>query len=206
MSYAVWNFKGGVGKTTLSIQLSRVLDYDYVTNDEKGGAHTLVKDDRGFLIPEDLESIPFENEVIFDFGGWKDTRIEDVLEKCDKVIVPTLKSLVDIKTTLTTLKEISEVNSNVIVVFNRFNVAKKKREDTFNDLKAYILEELAKDDVFFDSIEFLTIRDSELLQDCQFDGDSIYDRIENSTNKGFYNNIYRNIVSDMDNLVKTLEV
>ncbi|KAB7889577.1 hypothetical protein [Poseidonibacter ostreae] len=205
MSYAVWNYKGGVGKTTLSIQLAKIFEYEYFTNDS-AGAQDIVKDGTGFCANENDKEFPFEREVIYDFGGYKDPRMIDILEKCDKVIVPLQKSFLDIKTTLQTLIEISEFNSNVIVIVNRFSGAVKKREEIFNDIQEYLLQELEKAGAEFDSIEFMTIRDSELLADCQFDGDSIYDRINSQKNKGFYKSIYKNLVSDIDKLVELLEV
>ncbi|MDH5796359.1 MAG: hypothetical protein OEY79_02315, partial [Anaplasmataceae bacterium] len=62
----------------------------------------------------------YEGNIIFDFGGYIDTRIVDALEQSDCVIVPTLPEMPDIQGCIDTINTIKQYNSNVIVVINRF--------------------------------------------------------------------------------------
>ena len=48
MSFVVYSIKGGVGKTTLSVQISQMFDYTYVTNDSHSSAHNLMPEEKGF--------------------------------------------------------------------------------------------------------------------------------------------------------------
>lgn len=48
MSIVVYSIKGGVGKTTLSVQISQMLDYTYVTNDSHSSAHNLMPEEKDF--------------------------------------------------------------------------------------------------------------------------------------------------------------
>ena len=129
MSIVVYSIKGGVGKTTLSVQISQMLDYTYVTNDSHSSAHNLMPEEKGFLVSsEEYEEIPYDDRVVYDFGGFKDTRINDIIKKSNKVIIPTLTSIVDVQATLATLKDVIEVNKNIIIVVNRTKNNNKSTE------------------------------------------------------------------------------
>ena len=82
MSFVVYSIKGGVGKTTLSVQISQMLEHTYVTNDSHSSAHNLMPEEKGFLVSiEEYEEIPYDDNVVYDFGGFKDTRINDIIKQ-----------------------------------------------------------------------------------------------------------------------------
>lgn len=197
MSIVVYSIKGGVGKTTLSVQISQMLDYTYVTNDSHSSAHNLMPEEKGFLVSsEEYEEIPYDDRVVYDFGGFKDTRINDIIKKSNKVIIPTLTSIVDVQATLATLKDVIEVNKNIIIVVNR-----TKNNNKSTELKEYLLEEIEK--LYGKvNIPIMFVRDSSVLEDSLFDCE--YVEIKAGNNR-FKRHIYRNAIEDMIDLRKTLE-
>lgn len=197
MSIVVYSIKGGVGKTTLSVQISQMLDYTYVTNDSHSSAHNLMPEEKGFLVSsEEYEEIPYDDRVVYDFGGFKDTRINDIIKKSNKVIIPTLTSIVDVQATLATLKDVIEVNKNIIIVVNR-----TKNNNKSTELKEYLLEEIEK--LYGKvNIPIIFVRDSSVLEDSLFDCE--YVEIKAGNNR-FKRHIYRNAIEDMIDLRKTLE-
>lgn len=197
MSIVVYSIKGGVGKTTLSVQISQMLDYTYVTNDSHSSAHNLMPEEKGFLVSsEEYEEIPYDDRVVYDFGGFKDTRINDIIKKSNKVIIPTLTSIVDVQATLATLKDVIEVNKNIIIVVNR-----TKNNNKSTELKEYLLEEIEK--LYGKvNIPIIFVRDSSVLEDSLFDCE--YVEIKAGNNR-FKRHIYRNVIEDMIDLRKTLE-
>ena len=197
MSIVVYSIKGGVGKTTLSVQISQMLDYTYVTNDSHSSAHNLMPEEKGFLVSsEEYEEIPYDDRVVYDFGGFKDTRINDIIKKSNKVIIPTLTSIVDVQATLATLKDVIEVNKNIIIVVN-----KTKNNNKSTELKEYLLEEIEK--LYGKvNIPIIFVRDSSVLEDSLFDCE--YVEIKAGNNR-FKRHIYRNAIEDMIDLRKTLE-
>ena len=197
MSIVVYSIKGGVGKTTLSVQISQMLDYTYVTNDSHSSAHNLMPEEKGFLVSsEEYEEIPYDDRVVYDFGGFKDTRINDIIKKSNKVIIPTLTSIVDVQATLATLKDVIEVNKNIIIVVNR-----TKNNNKSIELKEYLLEEIEK--LYGKvNIPIIFVRDSSVLEDSLFDCE--YVEIKAGNNR-FKRHIYRNAIEDMIDLRKTLE-
>ena len=60
MSFVVYSIKGGVGKTTLSVQISQMLNYTYVTNDSHSSAHNLMPEEKGFLVSSELKEYLLE--------------------------------------------------------------------------------------------------------------------------------------------------
>lgn len=197
MSIVVYSIKGGVGKTTLSVQISQMLDYTYVTNDSHSSAHNLMPEEKGFLVSsEEYEEIPYDDRVVYDFGGFKDTRINDIIKKSNKIVIPTLTSIVDVQATLATLKDVIEINKNIIIVVNR-----TKNNNKSIELKEYLLEEIEK---LYEkvNIPIIFVRDSSVLEDSLFDCE--YVEIKAGNNR-FKRHIYRNAIEDMIDLRKTLE-
>lgn len=174
-----------------------MLDYTYVTNDSHSSAHNLMPEEKGFLVSsEEYEEIPYDDRVVYDFGGFKDTRINDIIKKSNKVIIPTLTSIVDVQATLATLKDVIEVNKNIIIVVNR-----TKNNNKSTELKEYLLEEIEK--LYGKvNIPIIFVRDSSVLEDSLFDCE--YVEIKAGNNR-FKRHIYRNAIEDMIDLRKTLE-
>lgn len=200
-SYAVYSIKGGVGKTTISVQLAKSLQFMYVSNDPHAGAQNLFEENEGFLIPEEIEEIPFENGLVFDFGGFKDLRIKSVLAQCEKVIVPTLTSVLDVQSTLSILKDINEVNKNVVIVINRIkpDYSNKNKFAKPESLEEYLRGELKRNNVEFDTLEFVYLKESALLEDCLFDCKSVFEKVGEDK---FRKHIYRVVLEDIETLNK----
>jgi cellulose biosynthesis protein BcsQ len=196
VSFVVYSIKGGVGKTTLSVQISQMLEYTYVTNDSHSSAHNLMPEEKGFLVSsEEYEEIPFDNNVVYDFGGFKDTRIKDIIKQSKKIIIPTLTSIVDLQATLATLKDIAEVNKNIIIVINRAKSNNKALE-----LKEYLEEEIKKsyNDL---NITIIFVRESSVLEDSLFDCEYVENKAGDNR---FKRHIYRNAIEDMIALKNSL--
>ena len=196
MSYVIYSIKGGVGKTTLSVQVSQMLDYTYVTNDSHSSAHNLMPEEKGFLVStEDYEEIPFDENIVYDFGGFKDSRINDIIKQASKIIIPTLTSIVDVQATIATIKDVSEINKNIIIVINR-----TKNNNKAIELKEYLEEEINKS---YKDLNFtiLFVRDSSVLEDSLFDCEAIENKA--GANR-FKRHIYRNAIEDMNNIKKAI--
>jgi cellulose biosynthesis protein BcsQ len=198
MSYVVYSIKGGVGKTTLSVQISQMLDFTYVTNDSHSSAHNLMPEEKGFLVSkEEYNEIPYDENVVYDFGGFKDTRINDIVKQAQKIVIPTLTSIVDLQATLATLKDVIEINKNILIVVNR-----AKNNNKANELKEYLKEEISKEykDI---NIPIIFVRESSVLEDSLFDCEYIETKAGNNR---FKRHIYRNAIEDMQNLKKGLKL
>ena len=197
MSFVVYSIKGGVGKTTLSVQISQMFDYTYVTNDSHSSAHNLMPEEKGFLVSsEEYDEIPFDENIVYDFGGFKDTRINNIIRQANKIIIPTLTSIVDVQATMATLKDVAQINKNIIIAINR-----TKNNNKAIELKEYLAEEIKKSFQDLD-ISIIFVRESSVLEDSLFDCESVETKA--GTNR-FKRHIYRNAIEDMIVLKKDLE-
>lgn len=197
MSLVVYSIKGGVGKTTLSVQISQMFDYTYVTNDSHSSAHNLMPEEKGFLVSsEEYDEIPFDENIVYDFGGFKDTRINNIIKQAKKIIIPTLTSIVDVQATMATLKDIAQINENIVIVINR-----AKSNNKASELKEYLLDEIKKS---FENlkISIIFVRESSVLEDSLFDCESVENKAGNNR---FKRHIYRNAIEDMSKLKKVIE-
>ncbi|CAM3571533.1 ParA family protein [Arcobacter aquimarinus] len=197
MSFVVYSIKGGVGKTTLSVQISQMIDYTYVTNDSHSSAHNLMPEEKGFLVSiDEYEQIPYDDKVVYDFGGFKDNRINEIIKQAHKIVIPTLTSIVDVQATMATLKDVLEINKNIIIVVNR-----TKNNNKAVELKEYLQEEINKIDSRI-NIPIIFVRESSVLEDSLFDCEYVETKAGNNR---FKRHIYRNAIEDMIELKKVLE-
>ena len=197
MSFVVYSIKGGVGKTTLSVQISQMLEHTYVTNDSHSSAHNLMPEEKSFLVSiEEYEEIPYDDNIVYDFGGFKDTRINDIIKQANKIVIPTLTSIVDVQATIATLKDVLEINKNIILVVNR-----TKNNNKAIELKEYLVDEIKKLDSNI-NIPIIFVRESSVLEDSLFDCEYVETKAGNNR---FKRHIYRNAIEDMIELKKTLE-
>lgn len=138
MKVLFYSSKGGQGKTTHAISYAKHRGALYFTNDFESGTIEIYKDifpdDQLHIIrnDEDLE-LDDSFDMVFDFGGWVDERIETVAEICDVVVVPIFfQSMADLMPCIKTVNTLSQFNENTVILIN--NTEKKEIENIKNGL------------------------------------------------------------------------
>ncbi len=88
MKITVYNFKGGTGKTSISMNLALTMDYSVVTNDLYSPLEKVLDDKRILKLNHDdnLPVFPENYDLIFDFGGHVDVRAIEALKQSRWVI------------------------------------------------------------------------------------------------------------------------
>ncbi len=137
MKICAYNFKGGVGKTTVSLMLALSHECGVITNDIYSPLEKVLPKERllKINIDEDVPEIPSDWNVIFDLGGYVDQRVSKIIKHSDIVIIPAQKNFTDLKVSLSAIQEIELFNKNILIVVNRV-----KNEEEFLKTKAVLSE------------------------------------------------------------------
>ena len=123
MKISIINKKGGVGKTSLSLSLAIDLESYLLSNDDS------VIEKAYPSKAKVMNKVKLIDNVVYDFGGFVDVGVLDILNASDYVVIPLTSDLNSFKKTVSLLDEIS--NKNIILIAN-----KSEKED-FEDIKKY---------------------------------------------------------------------
>ena len=181
-----FNKKGGTGKTSLSFNLAKDLDYFLLSNDDSVIEKVYPEKSK---IMEELEVVRGAN-IIYDLGGFIEKETIEVFKVSDLIIVPTTLDINSIQRTINTVIELNEYNDNIVIVVNRIQKAKANKYKNS-------LEALAKLDK-----EILLIRESEAFINSMYKGETVIEQYKSSP---LLRNAYKGIVEDYMKLLKTIQ-
>ncbi|MDH5795941.1 MAG: ParA family protein [Anaplasmataceae bacterium] len=146
----IWSTKGGVGKTSICAELHFRLGFPVVTNEEDSMLSTVIDNDCLKILKPKEKIQNYNNNILFDFGGYIDNRIINALEQSNYIIIPTIPSILDIQGCLNTVKIVEKYNSNIVIIINKTD----KKDDynnvikIFDDLKINKIFEIKKSSAF----------------------------------------------------------
>ena len=165
--------KGGTGKTSISFNLAKDLNYYLLSNDDS----IIEKIYDKAKIVDELEAV--DVDCIYDMGGFIDKKAKKVFKVSDVIIVPTTLDANSIKRAVNTIIEINTYCKNIIIVVNRVKQQTlKKYEQSIEILKG-----LGK--------EIFYLRESEIMTNSIHTGKTITELYnQNGLSKKNYKNIY----------------
>lgn len=151
MKIAVITTDGGAGKTAISFALAKELDYYLISNDD-----SVIE-----LVYPDMAQITKEptilNDTVYDFGGFVDNGVLEIIKHCDIVIVPCINDLNSKMKAIKIINELSKYNNRFLVVATRlenpqdFKEINSSIEDEFENVKVLPLR---KTKMFKNGLEF----------------------------------------------------
>jgi cellulose biosynthesis protein BcsQ len=193
MIIVVFNPKGGVGKSSISYQIAKRYNLPMFTND----LYNFVGDNDSTLQLTTLDEYEKEfplQDGIYDFAGMPDRRISKVVKSANVVVVPSLLSYSDVKSTILTIDDISKYNRNIIVALNRIKPDDEKRVKEISES----LREYAE----FKDFTLLSISESKGVLNSINRGLSITELIQESP---LMKRAYKRISNDFQKLFKVID-
>ncbi len=119
MKITIFNQKGGVGKTMLATQIALYFNLKIIELDPYGILKQLMPDRVIKLGLRDNINNNLNN-VVFDFGGFDDLRLEQAAKQSNLVIIPFNPTLISLGGTLKSYFKIKDFNENILFVANGY--------------------------------------------------------------------------------------
>lgn len=158
---SLFNFKNGVGKTTIALNLSKhlesnviELEEDYLTMFEIG------------KLEKDID-INEDKTYIYDINSQDRYKISHILKKSDYILIPTYNDYKDLIKTAASIKYAKKrlkKNAEIIVIFNRLDFTNIIPEKRFTKNSKDFLKKVD------DNIKFLYIRNNRVWFNHSFRG------------------------------------
>lgn len=188
MVLSVYNKKGGVGKTALAASLHIDLNMRLISNDDS--VIDKLWSDTALIVPS--KKLAFQDNTIYDFGGFAEKAILDIITKSTLIIVPIKASINSIQRSLNTINELLDYNENIIAVITQWS----KQQDYDEVQKAL--------ESHFDDIEIFSLKQSQMYETVFQSGLSPLQLI---TNKEYFwaKNSYKNAIDEYTKLIERIK-
>ncbi|KGI55834.1 hypothetical protein [Campylobacter sp. MIT 97-5078] len=188
MVISVINKKGGVGKTPFAFSIAKDLDMFLQSND-----NSIIESIYPNKAKISKEPSLLEN-CVYDFGGFVDKGILDIVRQSDMLIIPCNELYNSILRTIETINEIQTLNKNIIVLVSDYKDEKDKN----------IIEEMLKSNL--SDLEFFFFKHSKIIDNAMIAGLSFTELYnENVLSKLNYKNFFEEYNKLLHTLTKTKE-
>jgi cellulose biosynthesis protein BcsQ len=192
MRFIVYNTKGGVGKTTLAKDIAEYFDATIFDLDPYSQVEKTLKNDRVLKIALD-EAFPIINsgDVVCDFGGFADTRLDVAAKGANLIVVPFNPTINSLATTLECYNSVKLLDVPILLVANAV-IKDSDAQEAFD----YLAENTG------DELNYFIIPHSRAIQTAENKGVSI---IELSGETGLNRHTYRKISKIMNNFMLSIK-
>jgi len=183
MKIAVITTDGGAGKTAISFAVAKELDYYLISNDD-----SVIE-----MAYPDMAKITKQPKVIedtvYDFGGFVDAGVIDIIKHCDIVLVPCINDLNSKMKAIKTIQELSKYNSNFLVIATR-----TENKTDYKEVHTSITKK-------FPDIKVIGLRKTKLLKNALESGESPLELVNGDKTTAYH---ARNFIPEYEALLKQI--
>lgn len=195
MKVTVFNVKGGVGKSPISVALSEHLPNSGIISNEKSDAYMsnfsfyeYSSDPVGYAgIIEDKY-----DHIIFDFAGDYSAHVINATKVSDVLIVPTVRDLDALQKTVNVINELKDYGTPILAVVTKT----KPGGDP-------MVEDMIFDN-FGDEVPVFHLRETKLFLNSLALGQRPIEYVEKGV--PLYRSTYRNILTEMGELAEAVKI
>ena len=155
MIISLINKKGGVGKTPFAFSLAKDLNFFLQSND-----NSIIESIYPKKAKISKEPILLD-DCVYDFGGFVDKGVVNILKESDFIIIPCIQSYNSILRSIETINEIKDINKNIIVLISGY-----KSDTSRDNIKEMIIKNSYKLDFYF--FKYSKIIDNSMIHGLSF--------------------------------------
>ncbi len=194
--------KGGVTKSTVSLNVARALDAYIITNDQMSKLPMLCDDENEVTVVEDIQFIEVDANVVYDFAGYVDNRMVDIVKKADVVIYVTTFERLAYGQMTEYIIDLLPYNDNAFIVANKLGLMPKSKESK-RDAISRELKLIKKEVAGQFGLEVFPIKASKKIHEAFEDGLSLTEALDSYSFKGAWSDELtqiKNIIQRIENV------
>ncbi|RLA76930.1 MAG: hypothetical protein DRG78_18160 [Epsilonproteobacteria bacterium] len=192
MQIIIFNSKGGVGKSTYATQIALYLDATIMELDPYGVLGQTLDTNRVFKVglKDEVPEVT-EGDVVYDFGGFDDARLDTVSKNADLIVIPFNPTINALGTTLESYKRVKGLGLPILFIANA----------VINEQDAHDALDFLKENTG-DDIDYFIVPHTRAIQTSENEGTSI---IELANSSGLKKHTYRKIGKTMNELMEVIK-
>ena len=181
MKISIITTDGGAGKTAIAFAIAKDFEYFLLSNDDSVIESAYPKMAKIMKNPKVI------NNTVFDFGGFVNDGVIDIIKHSDIVLIPCINDLNSKMKAIKTINELSKYNNNFLVIATRLEAK--------NDLKEITEAIIDK----FENIPVLPLRKTKIFKNALEYGLSPLELVNKSKQFAYAS---RNIIPEYKEVLK----